>query len=160
DWRAIARVWFFVWLWALALVLLSLPGAASEPVQESSAPVADEARSRQGEIRTGTTSVEPPVEPTVPAPSSKDVAEHAPPGDSPRLTGPALRLPDAPASFTLYDGGWIRFAYPPSVRERVQPLIGAADDARAELTAWLGQPVLKKVTVYVARTPGEMASLA
>jgi len=29
--------------------------------------------------------------------------------------------------FNVYDGGWIRFAYPPSVRERVQPLIASAE---------------------------------
>jgi hypothetical protein len=50
--------------------------------------------------------------------------------------------------------------YHPSIRERVQPLIADAPATRAELTEWLGQPVLSEVRVAVARTPGEMATLA
>jgi hypothetical protein len=65
-----------------------------------------------------------------------------------------------PESFNVHDGGWIRFAYPPSERPRVQPLIAGADAVRAELNARLGEPVLHAVSVYVARTPGEMATLA
>jgi hypothetical protein len=46
------------------------------------------------------------------------------------------------------------------VRERVQPLIDEADSVKRQLTERLGVEVLSDVTVYVARTPGEMASLA
>jgi hypothetical protein len=103
-------------------------------------------------VREGTTLVQPVAEPprkAAPAPS-----------DAPRLEGPLPRVAPPPASFNTYDGGWIRFAYPPGVRERVQPLIAQADDVRAELKARLGQNVLDKVSVYVARTAGEMATLA
>lgn len=81
------------------------------------------------------------------------------PTDAPRLKGmPAL--PKPPQGFNTYDGGWITFAYPPGLRERVQTLIHQAAEARADLGARLGKPVLDRVTVYVARSPGEMASLA
>jgi hypothetical protein len=106
-------------------------------------------------VRTGT------PEAQTPTPQPEPVAPtHTPPGDAPVLSGETLKLPDAPASFNTHDAGWIRFAYLPSVRERVQPLITNADDVRAELTDRLGFPVLRKVTVYIARTPGEMATLA
>jgi hypothetical protein len=71
-----------------------------------------------------------------------------------------LRLPKPPQGFNTYDGGWITFAYPPGLRERVQPLIHQASEARADLGARLGRRVLKRVTVYLARSPGEMATLA
>ncbi|MEB2313147.1 MAG: peptidase MA family metallohydrolase [Polyangiaceae bacterium] len=85
---------------------------------------------------------------------------HTPTPDAPRLEEGSLRVPPPPSSYNVYEAGWIRFAYPPSVRERVQPLIAAATAARDELGRRLGQPVLKDVRVYVARTPGEMATLA
>jgi hypothetical protein len=65
-----------------------------------------------------------------------------------------------PASFNTRDAGWIHFSYPPSTRERVEPLIHDADRVRAELEARLGQHVLKNVHVRIARTPGEMSTLA
>jgi hypothetical protein len=82
------------------------------------------------------------------------------PGDAPRSHGGTLRLPGVPAGFNTYDGGWIKFVYHPSIRERVQPLIADAANARTALTEWVGQPVLSEVRVVVARTPGEMAMLA
>jgi hypothetical protein len=111
----------------------------------------------EGAVRTGTTEVGEP------APAPTELETHAelptPPGDAPHA-GDDVRVPPAPPSFNTYDGGWIRFAYPPSVRERVQPLIADADLVRSELQARLGQPVLRRVNVYVARTPGEMATFA
>lgn len=82
------------------------------------------------------------------------------PSDAPRSHGGSLRMPGIPAGFNSYDGGWITFVYHPSIRERVQPLIADAPATRAQLTEWLGQPVLHEVRVAVARTPGEMATLA
>ncbi len=105
-------------------------------------------------MRTGTTSVE-----SVQSAARRGVV-HKPPSDAPQLSGELPRVPHAPSSYNSYDGGWIHFAYPPSVRERVQPLIAKADQVRAELTARLGESVLDHVSVYVARTPGEMATLA
>jgi hypothetical protein len=83
----------------------------------------------------------------------------APPADAPRLE-PTTKVPAPPATFATYDGGWIRFAYHPSVRERVQRLMAVADEAREELSSRLGQSVLSQVNVYVARTAGEMTTLA
>jgi hypothetical protein len=82
------------------------------------------------------------------------------PSDAPRSHGGTLRMPGIPAGFNTYDGGWIKFVYHPSIRERVQPLIADAAAARTMLTEWVGQPVLSEVRVMVARTPGEMATLA
>ncbi len=82
------------------------------------------------------------------------------PSDAPRSRHGELRLPAVPQGFNSYDGGWITFIYHPSIRERVQPLIDDAAAARTELTERLGQPVLSEVRVAVARTPGEMTTLA
>lgn len=138
-------------LMVVGLLLLSamgwaqLPGAGTAAAAPPPAPPAA--------VRTGTTSIE-----STP-PKGAPKAAHPPP-DAPRLSGELPRVPHAPSSYNTYDGGWIHFAYPPSVRERVQPLIAKADQARAQLTARLGEQVLQRVSVYVARTPGEMATLA
>jgi hypothetical protein len=86
--------------------------------------------------------------------------EFHPPSDAPRLTDDRIRVPPVAPGFTTYDGGWIRFSYHPSTRERVEPLINSADEVRRELEVWLGQPVLARVRVDIARTPGEMKTLA
>jgi hypothetical protein len=114
-----------------------------------SAPAGDEAS-----VRTGTTEVR-----DVDAPGVVESRREAP-ADAPRSHGGTLRLPGVPAGFNTYDGGWIKFVYHPSIRERVQPLIADAAAARTALTEWVGQPVLSEVRVVVARTPGEMATLA
>lgn len=87
-------------------------------------------------------------------------SRHEAPTDAPRSHAGTLRLPGVPAGFNTYDGGWVKFVYHPSIRERVQPLIADAAAARTLLTEWVGQPVLSEVRVVVARTPGEMATLA
>jgi hypothetical protein len=96
--------------------------------------------------------------------ATTDVETAAPkfgtPSDQPRATTTPLKLPPVPPSFNVRDAGWIHFAYPPSTRERVEPLIRDADKIRAELEIRLGQPVLKNVHVRIARTPGEMTTLA
>jgi len=98
----------------------------------------------------------------VPDPAS--AAKPAPglhaPADAPRLSDRALQQPSPPAGFNRYDAGWIHFAYPPEVRERIQVLIDNAESARTGLMARLGTPVLRHLYVRVARTPGEMATLA
>lgn len=104
-------------------------------------------------VRTGTTDVAPGSD--APVESRKEA-----PSDAPRSHGGTLRLPGVPAGFNTYDGGWIKFVYHPSIRERVQPLIADAAAARTALTEWVGQPVLSEVRVVVARSPGEMASFA
>ncbi len=97
-------------------------------------------------VRLGTTTLEAP---TAVAPS-----------DAPRLAETSLHRPAPPISFNRHDAGWIHFAYPPEVRERIQPLINMADAARQELSERLGRAVLQDVSVRIARTPGEMATLA
>jgi hypothetical protein len=130
----------------LALVWL----AAVWPQAAWSAPAGVEAQ-----VRTGTTELQG----TSAEPSSVETRKEAP-SDAPRSHGGTLRLPGVPAGFNTYDGGWIKFVYHPSIRERVQPLIADAAATRTALTEWVGQPVLSEVRVVVARTPGEMATLA
>jgi hypothetical protein len=100
--------------------------------------------------------------PSLPVPQVPDKAEarYAVPADQPRASGKPLELPPIPPSFNTFDGGWIHIAYPPSTRGRVQSLIREADSIRAELSERFGQHVLSSVHVRVARTPGEMTTLA
>jgi Peptidase MA superfamily len=130
-----------------ALVLVGL--AALWPEAAWSAPATEDVG-----VRTGTTEVHDPDAPEV-VESRREA-----PSDAPRSHAGSLRLPGVPAGFNVYDGGWIKFVYHPSIRERVQPLIADAAAARTTLTEWVGQPVLSEVRVVVARTPGEMATLA
>jgi hypothetical protein len=73
---------------------------------------------------------------------------------------PEIPMPAAPEGFNTYDGGWLQISFPPSVRHRVQPLIVDADAFRERMRNVFGFAVLEHVTVRVARTPGEMATLA
>jgi hypothetical protein len=82
------------------------------------------------------------------------------PHDAPRLGSGRLSPTPPPNGFNAFDGGWIRFYYHPSIRERVQPLIEESTLIRRELTERLGTPVLSNVRVDIARTPGEMQTLA
>src|SRR5688572_487032 len=86
--------------------------------------------------------------------------EHARPGDAPFVPHLHRSVPAPPEGYNTHDGGWVRFAYHPSVIDTVQPLIQEADAFKAELEQRLGQPILKSVDVRVARTPREMRSLA
>lgn len=86
--------------------------------------------------------------------------EYQAPHDAPRLGPGRLTPTSAPAGFNVFDGGWIRFYYHPSLRERVEALISDSTVIRRELSDRLGAPVLSNVRVDVARTPGEMATLA
>lgn len=134
----------------LLLTLLLLGGSAS----------AVETADANGRERTGHTELSGP-QPNVVEPPSVDVPlREAQPGDAPRVGQEQLKLPPVAAGFSTYDGGWIRVTYHPSSRERIEPLVTAADDAKRELEDWLGRPVLTKVRVDLARTPGEMATLA
>jgi hypothetical protein len=123
--------------------------AAVWPQAAWSAPAEDAA------VRTGTTELQGAAAEASVVESRKEA-----PSDAPRSHAGSLRLPGVPAGFNTYDGGWIKFVYHPSIRERVQPLIADAAATRTALTEWVGQPVLSEVRVVVARTPGEMATLA
>lgn len=122
---------------ALALVLAGIRVAQAET--EAAAPTAAEVS---------------------PANSASSAARFSGPTDAPLIRDREAVLPRLPQGYGSYDGGWVQFSYSPSIRERVQPLIAQADEVRDQLTARLGQPVLRTVRVYVARTPGEMATLA
>jgi hypothetical protein len=127
-------------LWALVIALVcTLWGATPVSAAElASAPV----------LAGAPAGAETLAEPTYGAPADHPVARTE------------LSLPPPPSAFNVYRSGWILFAYPPDMRERVQPLIREADAFRHELAVRLGQPILDDVSVYVARTPGEMSTLA
>lgn len=115
----------------------------------------------EGNVRTGRTELSGPAAGDAEPPGDDAAgAELAAPSDAPRLSDDRVRMPSVPAGFSTYDGGFVRFSYHPSTRERVEPLIAAADETRRELEVWLGQPVLSRVRVDIARTPREMKTLA
>jgi hypothetical protein len=137
----------------IRLLLVALLVLGARPAQ-----AADGAAARE---RTGTTELRGPEKSEgVPPAVETTPPEHAPPSDAPRFADDRIRMPAVAPGFTTYDGGWIRFSYHPSTRERVEPLINSADEIRRELEVWLGQPVLSRVRVDIARTPGEMKTLA
>lgn len=79
-------------------------------------------------------------------------------GDTP--SAKSLEMPEPPADYSLYDGGWIKMAYHPSLAARVQVLRDEAEKVRSELQQFLGRPVLDDVHVRIGRTAGEMETLA
>lgn len=111
-------------------------------------------------VRTGHTELSRPRSGGVEPPPVEAPTHEHPPSDAPRITDERIRMPPVSTGFNTYDGGWIRFSYHPSARAQVEPLIASADEVKRELEDWLGQSVLSKVRVDVARTPGEMATLA
>ena len=139
---------FSGFLLLLAMLLQGVTVRASEPARDE-------------HVRTGHTELSGPSPGGVePPPLEAPSPEATPPSDSPRVERDRVKIPPVAAGFNTYDGGWIRFTYHPSSRERVEPLIAAADQVRAEMEDWLGQPVLTKVRVDIARTSGEMETLA
>lgn len=83
----------------------------------------------------------------------------APAPDAPTFSG-RLELPPPPSTFTTVDRGWLRISFPPGNRERVRDILREADAVKGELSLRLGERVLDHVYVRVARTPGEMTTLA
>jgi len=81
------------------------------------------------------------------------------PADAPRLDR-SVDIPAVPPEYLEHDGGWIQFAYHPSARERVRPLIELADSIREQLRRELGADVLKHAEVRIAAIAAEMARLA
>lgn len=111
-------------------------------------------------VRTGHTELSGPRSGAVEPPPLESPAHEHPPSDAPRIADDRIRMPPVSAGFNTYDGGWIRFSYHPNARAQVEPLIASADEVKRELEDWLGQSVLGKVRVDIARTPGEMETLA
>lgn len=71
-----------------------------------------------------------------------------------------IRVPPVPTSYEAQSTRWLTIAYPPSIHERIQPLLDGADATRTALAAALDEPVLGHVEVRIARSPDEMAALA
>lgn len=94
---------------------------------------------------------------TVSAHGSQGSLAQAP--DAPTFAG-KLELPPPPSTFTTTDRGWLRISFPPGTRERVRDILREADAVKGELSLRLGERVLDHVDVRVARTPGEMTTLA
>jgi Peptidase MA superfamily len=85
----------------------------------------------------------------------------SPPRDVPLvLPSATLSVPPLPPTYQQRDLGWMTIAYPPSVHERVRPLIEEAPAYRALLADELGQSVLDHVEVRIARSADDMAAMA
>jgi peptidase MA superfamily protein len=85
----------------------------------------------------------------------------SPPRDMPLVVRPsALHVPPVPATYQEKDLGWLKLAYVPGAYERVEVLIAEAEAVKARLADELGQPVLERLEVRVARNAEEMATLA
>jgi hypothetical protein len=93
-----------------------------------------------------------------PAAAAPSTAPSARPADHPEAR--EVELPPLPDGFSTVSAGWIDFAYHPSIRGRIEPLLAAADRVRGELGDQLGQNVLGRVHVRIGRTTGEMRKLA
>jgi hypothetical protein len=153
-WRARRALAVIVWLLVALMPIHSakgsdpaslLPGAPSPFVPPQSPSSVGGSTS---DVRTGR------------PPSANDGGDRVTPHDAPRLGPGRLSPTPAPPGFNLFDGGWIRFYYHPSMREHVEALISDSTVIRRDLTERLGGTVLQRVRVDVARTPGEMATLA
>ncbi len=101
----------------------------------------------------------PRAEATAPIGAPASASALGQPKDALQLA-PSVPMPPVPEGFNTHDGSWLELSFPPSVRHRVQPLIREADAFRERMRELFGQPVLDRVVVRVARTPGEMATLA
>jgi Peptidase MA superfamily len=71
-----------------------------------------------------------------------------------------LRMPEVPADFQTFDGGWIRLSYHKSLAQWVTPLMAEAQTFRGEVMSRLGRPVLNRVEVRLAVNTDAMKSLA
>ncbi|MGZ3418729.1 MAG: peptidase MA family metallohydrolase [Polyangiales bacterium] len=80
--------------------------------------------------------------------------------DVPAMPAHPVKAPELPTELMVETHGWLRVAYHPSVFEGVRRVLHEADSLRASLATTLGQNVLEKVEVRIARTPEEMAALS
>jgi hypothetical protein len=71
-----------------------------------------------------------------------------------------LKAPELPQELLVESHGWLRVAYHPSVFDGVRRILADVSSLRASLATTLGQSVLEKVEVRIARTPEEMAALS
>jgi hypothetical protein len=92
---------------------------------------------------------------------AEDEPVASPPRDVPLvLPSATLSVPALPPTYQQRDLGWMTIAYPPSVHERVRPLIEEAEAFKAALTDELGQSVLEHVEVRIARSADDMTAMA
>jgi hypothetical protein len=98
------------------------------------------------------------------APAMADVESalgELPPPDVGIVVQPeAAALGDLPDDFQRIEAGWLVLEFPGSVRSRIEPLVREGEELRAKLSDDLGQPVLDRALVRVARDPAQMAGLA
>ncbi|HVZ35392.1 MAG TPA: hypothetical protein VG963_23355 [Polyangiaceae bacterium] len=149
--RALLRAWWGRLPIFLALLFSAVvAGAAS----------AESGLREQYEVRDSSAAEPRTSEPAAltPAPIRQD-ARRLQPKDA-LEPGPGVQLPAAPESYHTHDGGWLQIDFAPSIRSRIEPLIHEGDAFRVRLREIFGAAVLEHVTVRVARTPGEMATLA
>lgn len=81
-------------------------------------------------------------------------------GDFVREPPHPLKAPELPQELLVESHGWLRVAYHPSVFDGVRRALADVSSLRASLATTLGQSVLEKVELRIARTPEEMATLA
>jgi hypothetical protein len=72
-----------------------------------------------------------------------------------------IKAPERPPELQVDEShGWLRVAYHPSMFDGVRRALADVDSLRASLATTLGQSVLEKIELRIARTPEEMAALA
>ncbi len=161
------REWLLGWLPAIVLLFAAVPLAgASQPLSlERRLPEPALLEEVLEEVGLDPAAAEPPAleaaraRPPAPPSQRGDGLDRNTPHDALELPE-GVRLPSPPDGFNTHDAGWLRISFPPSKRHRVQPLIQDAETFREQLRDLFGFSVLDHVTVHVARTAGEMTTLA
>jgi hypothetical protein len=97
---------------------------------------------------------------SAPASDPSAVGELPPPDVGVIVQPGAAELGALPPDFERIDAGWLVLEFPASVRARVEPLVRDGEEFRARLSDHLGQPVLSRALVRVARDPAQMADIA
>ncbi len=67
-----------------------------------------------------------------------------------QLLDASCELPSLPPEYLTHEEAGMRFAYHPSTRDRVRPLIQGASELRETLRAHFGAPVLRSIEVRIA----------
>jgi hypothetical protein len=71
-----------------------------------------------------------------------------------------VRMPELPADYRVDTRGGLRIAYHPSQSEAAARVLSLAEGARERLSALVGQRVLERIEIRVARTSDELVALA
>ncbi len=95
-----------------------------------------------------------------PARADQEAVETAP-RDAPMILEPAsVTIPALKPDMTTRDHEWLKLSYPTSIESRATALLEETDAFKSELGAWLGQTVLDRVEVRIARSQEDMDALA